>query len=232
MLMVSPSYLLAYQQPPTPTPDPTAQMTTPADGAIVFGAVIIRGTVNVAGLQTYRLDYLTQPDGTAWQPIGRPISQTVREGVLGQWETASLKDGLYLIRLRVILRNGTVLEDYVTDVRVQNTQPTALPTIPVLSTQTPLPPPGLPTATSPIVQPPTNTPRPTSGVVAPPLGVTAPPTVRALPSATPILLDAGRVSGDLTAESLQAAVCNGAIFAMIGFVMYGLYNGLRGRTRA
>lgn len=210
--------MVAHAQ--NPTPDPSARMTAPVDGSILFGTANIVGTAANVQFQYYRLDYLSQVEqGAQWQPISRQINQQVTAGILGQWDTSLVKDGPYSIRLRVTLRNGTVLESYIRDLKVQNQQPTALPTQPPTFTALPLPSAG-PSATSLVQQPPSSTPRLTPTL--PPMSTSAatpPPTILEPPS-----------SG-LNGASIQSAMCSGAVLALIGFGILGAYQGMRGRLR-
>jgi hypothetical protein len=223
-------------QQPAPTPDPSAQITSPVDNAPLFGTVSISGTAANPQFQSYRLDYLPVNDASAqWQPISRQITQQVREGILGQWDTTGVSDGAYQIRLRVILRNATVLEGYVRDVRVQNTTPTSLPTLPPPPSDTPPPTEG-PSQTPLVQQPPSATPRPpintaavtATGVIpvttriAPTLPNLAPTNLPTVLESQPNVISGGAVWG---------AVCTGGIYAAIGFSIFGVISFIRSRFR-
>src|SRR5690606_33816977 len=62
-----------------------------------------------------------------WYPIN-VSSVPVTQGVLGTWSTFSTQDGIYQLRLRVVLRDGTQLSTVVGNIRVQNRAPTPVPT--------------------------------------------------------------------------------------------------------
>jgi hypothetical protein len=224
-----------------PTADPSARITNPADGTLLFGVVSITGTASNVQLQTYRLDYLAAADTTAgWQPVGRPVTQQVRDSTLGQWDTTTVKDGVYDIRLRVILRNATVLEDYVRGVIVQNQAPTALPTQPPAPTLTATPIAG-PTATSLIQQPPVVSQPPSSFATAtiPPRTVPPAARVNSSPAApTPSVVDPGANATVLATSAgpgiggaIGNAFCAGAFLGAFGIGLYAAYGLLRGRLR-
>lgn len=223
---------VSHAQQSTPTPDPSARITAPLDGAPVFGTVTISGTAANPQFQNYRLDYLSVNEvGAQWQPISRLINQQIRDGVLGQWDTTQVKDGTYQIRLRVILRTATVLESYVKDIRVQNQTPTALPTLPLPPSATPVPTEGE-TATPLIQQPPSATPRPATAItLSTPTSRGIPPTLPnlALPTAAPTILDtqATVISG----AAVWNSVCSGAIIAFVGFGLLGIVTFIRARLR-
>jgi hypothetical protein len=141
----------------------SAKIVSPVAGSPLFGLVTITGTAANPDFQRYSLEFdLQDTDQEQWFPIAGSIAQQVADGLLGQWDTTAIPDGRYQIRLRVVLRNGTVLQDVVQNLRVINREPTALPTVvpsetPILATI----PPTVGPSPSPIIQqPPTSTPRP------------------------------------------------------------------------
>lgn len=192
----------------------SAKINTPQAGDSLFGLVTIQGTASNPNMQRYILEFDSQEDSVdRWLTIAGPITQQVKDGTLAQWNTTAIPDGRYQIRLRVVLRDGTVLSDVVQNLQVGNKQPTPLPT--VLPSATPLqptlPPTAGPSPTPLIQQPPTNTPRPALP--------TLPPTVPPLPSPVP---DAPQTV--LALEALQNAFCGGVYLALIGFALIGGYS--------
>ncbi len=127
--------------PPTPTPTPIASpvpiyiaIQSPLPGNLVAGSVPIIGSALHPGFLQYQLDFAPSPNTQGvWTPIA--IAQTpVVNGVLGIWNTSLIGDGLYQIRLTVVLQDGTLLSTVVGDVRVQNRIATPVPTAtPVLA---------------------------------------------------------------------------------------------------
>src|SRR5215813_1120556 len=187
--------------------NPSAQITSPKSGDSLFGVVSILGTASNPNMMRYSLDFDLQDDATEkWFTIAGPITQQVTNGVLGQWDTSKLQ-GRYQIRLRVTLRNGTVLDAIVQNLFVNNKQPTPLPT--VLPTATPIPPTALPTAgpspTSQIQQPPTPSARP------------AQPTAAIAPTDPPAIDTQSQPQGVINFDALQSAFCSGIYIAVFGF---------------
>ncbi len=205
-----------------PTPDPSAQITSPVAGGNLFGVVPIVGTANNATMQTYGLAYLQQAaTNPTWQPLAGPIAQKVKDNTLGQWDTTKLPDGIYQVRLRVTLRNGTVLEAYARDLRINNQPPTVLPTLPPPATVTLTPTLG-PTPTPLFVQPPTLTPQAANIAVPtePPLAPTSDSSIAAdVPATT------------LSFGALQSAACTGALLAVIAFAVGLGLTTVRARAR-
>src|SRR5258708_19581825 len=116
----------------------SAKITAPKAGDSLFGLVNILVTASNPNMQRYILEFDlqdTQPE--QWFPLAGPISQQVNSGVLGQWNTTTVPDGRYQIRLRVGLRDRTLLRDIVPNLPLTNKHPTPLPPLP---SHPPLPP--------------------------------------------------------------------------------------------
>src|SRR5262249_27204871 len=197
-----------------------SKITSPKDGDSLFGLVNIQGTASNPNMQRYTLQFdLQETQPVQWFPIAGPITQQVKDGVLGQWNTTSVPDGRYQIRLRVVLRDGTVLEDKVQNLHFTNKQPTALPTVlPTATIPTTTNPTAGPSPTPLIVQPPSNTPRPALPTVAVTL---APPTPD--PASGP---DAVTVF-----SAMQSAFCTGVYIALGAFFVLGVYVVIHSKLR-
>ncbi len=198
----------------------SAKITSPKSGDTLFGNVPIMGTASNPNMVRYILQWESQDnDVENWFPVGGgQITQQVKNGVLDQWDTTKIPDGRYQIRLRVVLRDGTVLSDLVQNLRVANKQPTPLPTVP--PTIAPTAPPTAGASPTPLIQqPPTSTPRPVLPTVPPTI---APPADN--PPDTPQVM--------VAFEVLQNAFCSGVYLALAGFAVYLLYRLITGRARA
>jgi len=212
------------QTKPTPsaTPNTTDFISSPADGSQLFGVVRIIGSANNATMQQYRLDFLSQADPRAqWQPIASGVAQQVTNGTLGQWDTTKVADGVYQLRLRVTLRNGTVYDAVAKNLTVSNQQPTPLPTIPPPPTATALPTAG-PSPTPIIEQPATATPNVVGPVIVQPTDV--PPA-----DLKPAPPDSGAVT--LSFAAMEGAACSGGLIAVVAFAIGGSYVVIRSRLR-
>ena len=80
---------------------PTAAINSPADGTILFGSVTLRGTAESSAFQDYILEYGVGGSPTAWIAIGSAHTTPVTDNVLGTWDTSSLANGTYTVRLTV-----------------------------------------------------------------------------------------------------------------------------------
>jgi PKD repeat protein len=120
------------QLPPTFVPISTPQpvritILSPVPGSVVAGNVLIYGTAIHPQFLQYQLEYGPDPNNAnLWYPIN--VSQVpVTGGVIGTWSTLGTQDGVYQLRLRVILRDGSQLSTVVGNIRVQNRVPTPVP---------------------------------------------------------------------------------------------------------
>lgn len=86
-------------------PLPTAVIDLPTEGTILAGAVSITGTASSAGFLDYTLEYGSGPSPSSWTQIGSAHTSPVTSGLLGVWDTVSLANGAYTIRLTA--RNAT-----------------------------------------------------------------------------------------------------------------------------
>ena len=144
---------------PTPTPVHTAPIgiTSPGFGAVLQGTVVIHGRPRGPYATRATLEFGYTPQGPwfllmQWEPPPEP-------GPLWVWDTTTVADGTYWLRLQVALEDGSILTHTV-PVQVRNYSPPE-PT-PTALGQRPARPAGTPTPALP-----TSTPWPTPQVSAP-----------------------------------------------------------------
>ncbi len=102
--------------------DETIQITWPPPVYAVSGAVQVTGTVNPPDLQSYFLEVADYgADNPLWIPVSLPSTQPIENGVVAQWVTTLVPDGLYQLRLHVVLRSGDNRYAVVGPIRVANT---------------------------------------------------------------------------------------------------------------
>ena len=110
---------------------PPITLTSPKTGDILRGQVTITGTTEVLDFVSAQLDfaYASNPTGN-WFAL-QTLSQPAQDSALFSWDTTSITDGDYVLRLQVFLTDGTSQEVMV-PVRIQNDTPiptaTAMPT--------------------------------------------------------------------------------------------------------
>ncbi len=103
---------------------------SPIPGNVVSGNVQVVGSATHPDFLLYRLEYASDPNpGNIWLPLTGDVQSPVIDGLLGIWNTTTVQDGSYQLRLRVFLRNGAEYGNViVNNIRVQNTAPTPVPT--------------------------------------------------------------------------------------------------------
>ncbi|NOZ72368.1 MAG: hypothetical protein GXP38_10740 [Chloroflexi bacterium] len=150
--------LLAILLVPAPTIAQGPPISYPPETELVRGVVDIRGTATHPDFWKYEL--AAAPYGTQnWFNI--TVSEIpVQDGVLGSWNTQTVPDGTYTLRLRVVHRDGNYDEFKVQRILVANSLPTETPTPEISPTPTVTPTPIPPTATPVFITPEIPTPTP------------------------------------------------------------------------
>jgi hypothetical protein len=144
--------------------EPAVEIAAPRDGDVLTGVVEIRGTVSTPFFFSASLGF-TYPEVTVdqWFPIAE-IVQSTSNSVLAVWDTTTISDGEYSIRLRLKGADGTV-RDQVIRVQVRNytSPPTPTPSPEptaeaVLHVETPVVVAATPTLPRPPIETPTSFP--------------------------------------------------------------------------
>jgi hypothetical protein len=108
---------------------PSIAITSPKEGDILRGQVTITGTTDLPNFLSSRLDFgyasASQSAGN-WFTL-QTFSQPVRDSAFLNWDTTSITDGEYILRLQVFLSDGTSQEVTV-PVKIQNDSPIPTPT--------------------------------------------------------------------------------------------------------
>lgn len=179
---------------------PPVAITYPEAGDILRAEVTITGSTDVPDFTFAQLDFAYASDPTdTWFNI-RTFSQPVPDSTLAVWDTVSITDGDYFLRLRVTLEDGT-FQDALVPVTLMNH--TVLPT-----------PTSVPTSL------------PDSAVQLPtPFLLAASPTPTDLPRPTPTMLPPNPAS--LGQGQIYASLGRGALVIIGLFVLAGLIIRLR-----
>jgi hypothetical protein len=174
---------------------PPLAITSPAPDELLRGQVTITGKLELPRFLSAGLDfaYASNPTGT-WFNI-QTFSQPVTDSTLAVWDTTSITDGDYILRLRVNLEDGTSQEATV-PVKIGND---VLPT--------------------PIPEP-TATPELSMVLIPTPFLLAASPTPTDLPRPTPTALPPNPVS--LAQNQIYASLGRGALIILGLFALAGL----------
>ena len=101
---------------------------SPQQGAVLQGMVTIRGSSDETGFLSSEVDFAYAGDTTdTWFLVGTG-NQPVNSDTLVTWDTTTITDGNYNLRLRVYLVDGTHLDAIVPNLRVRNYTPVETPT--------------------------------------------------------------------------------------------------------
>lgn len=170
-------------------------ITSPAPGDVLRGQVNIIGSTDAPNFVSAQLDfsYASDQAGT-WFPL-QTLSQPVFDSPLFTWDTTTISDGDYILRLRVFIADGTVQEVQVPIVLQNDAAPT-----PTLA--------------------PTSTPESVTVLIPTPFLLAASPTPTDVPRPTPTLLPANPASLDQT--EIYASLGRGALVILGVFALAGL----------
>jgi RHS repeat-associated protein len=103
---------------------PIATITSPTGNQYLKGSVNVVGTATDSNFSNYKLEYASQLTPSNWNTIISSTNQ-VSGATLGTWNTGSMGDGVYNLRLTVTDLAGLVSTSAVNGVIVDNTLPTA-----------------------------------------------------------------------------------------------------------
>lgn len=177
----------------------SVEITTPLQGISLQGIVTIQGSTLIDDFQSWEITFGYTNDTTGtWFLIAEGEEQ-VTNGELTQWDTTTITDGDYNLRLTVYLQGGRREHYVVNNLRVRNYSP--------VETLTPIP-----TLTS---TPYTETPLPSQTSTS-----TTQPSETPLPD-TPTPLPTNPVT--ITQTTINNSLLRGASGALAAFVLVGLY---------
>jgi hypothetical protein len=174
---------------------PPVTITSPAPDELLRGQVTITGKVDVPGFVSAQLEfaYASNPTNT-WFTI-QSFSPPLTDSTLAIWDTMSITDGDYVLRLRVNFEDGTSQEASV-PVRIGND---------VLPTSTPEP---------------TASPAPDTLLVPTPFLLAVSPTPTDAPRPTPTALPTNPVS--IRQTQIYTSLGRGALVILGLFALAGL----------
>ena len=174
---------------------PPVAITSPAPDELLRGPVTITGSLNVPSFLSAQLEFAYASDPTnTWFTI-QAFSQPLTDSTLAVWDTVSITDGEYVLRLRVNFEDGTSQEVTV-PVKIGND---------LLPTPTPEP---------------TSTPEPETALIPTAFLLAASPTPTDLPRPTPTVLPTNPVS--LGQNQIYTSLGRGALVILGLFALAGL----------
>jgi len=99
------------------------RIQSPLDGEYLQGSVQIIGTVTGNGLQTAEISFRYQDSQTqSWFVISQTTSPVV-DDIIATWDTSTIADGVYQIRVLAVFENGREQEEIINNLNVRNYTP-------------------------------------------------------------------------------------------------------------
>lgn len=180
--------------------EPILEISSPLPGEVAQGLLQIVGTIEVADLDSFILEFsFQQNNDQAWFAINKG-NIVIVDGILGEWDTSTIPDGNYKLRLTVNRNTDGPLILVVEGIRVRNYSQ--------IETNTPIPTNEIPTTI------------PTSVST-----ITISPTAELKPSPTPFNPNPASV----TFGDIQKRILQGAIGGLVIFTIFLLYRSSRNR---
>jgi len=177
---------------------------SPVTGQAVQGSTAIRGSTGMDRFQSYEVNFSYEGDPTRTWFLIQEGTAPIQDGVLAEWDTTTITDGEYTLRLLVTLNDGTQVEANAKGIRVRNYSP--------IETDTPTPFPPLVTLVPGI-----------SGAFATP-SYTPAWTLTPLPmTPTPLPTNPAVITSSQIAQTLGT----GAVISIGMLALLGAYLGLR-----
>jgi hypothetical protein len=103
-------------------------VSLPRQGEVLQGMITITGSTDITGFVSTEVAFTYSGDITGtWFQIAT-TSQPVYLDTLAIWDTTTITDGDYILRVRVFLKDGSFLDGIVTKLRVRNYTPVETPT--------------------------------------------------------------------------------------------------------
>ncbi len=195
LLLVQPPVALAR---PAGQDIPAFGIRSPVAGQAVQGVVPILGSTAVDGFLSMEVAFAyAGHTSNTWFLIAES-QEPVLDGTLTEWDTTTISDGNYMLRLSVFLADGTRQDVTLDGVRVRNYSP--------VETDTPTP---IPTSTPPATRAPAPTATPT---------LTLTPTHTPVPlTATPLPTNPAQVPpGAALVNLLKGVLATMGVFAGLG----------------
>ena len=107
-----------------------AIISFPGNNEVIRGIISITGSATHPAFDRFQIAYAREPviRNDAWITIGIERRDQIVNGELAIWDTRTIPDGSYSLRLRAIRIDGNYAEIEIKQVVVANTQPTETPT--------------------------------------------------------------------------------------------------------
>ncbi len=96
------------------------QVVSPKPGDVLMGKVTVTGSTDVLDFKSAEVAFRYEGDaGNTWYLI-QQSSEPVKDGALAVWDTSTIADGSYRLRVSVVLGDNRNVEVVIPDLRVRN----------------------------------------------------------------------------------------------------------------
>lgn len=129
------------------------RVDAPLAGDVLQGTVAIIGSTDISGFKSAEVLFAYDADRTGTWFLLHQSSEAVTNGTLANWDTTTITDGNYRLKVVVTLENGSTRETLVEGLRVRNYLPVETQAPVVEATQEPEPVPTLAAAALPVPTP-------------------------------------------------------------------------------
>ena len=99
------------------------RIQSPAEGDYLQGNVAITGTVTGSGFQSAVISFRNQDTSSQRWFIIAQTSAPVVDDLIATWDTSTIADGVYQIRVLAVFDNGREQEEIITNLNVRNYTP-------------------------------------------------------------------------------------------------------------
>jgi hypothetical protein len=163
-------YAEAFAATPTPLDNPEVRISSPKGGQALQGVVPIQGNCAINHFASAHLEFAYSDNPTNTWFLIQNLQAGVSNDVLAQWDTSTITDGLYQVRLSVQTTDGKVYQATIQGLRVRNYSP--------VETETPAPTSqgvtlGVTSTPNPTSSPPSPTPLPANPIEISPQNIQA-----------------------------------------------------------
>jgi hypothetical protein len=100
-----------------------ARIDAPVAGQVVQGSLVIRGSTGTEEFQSYEVGFSYEDDPTDTWFLIQESTSPVQDDVLAEWDTTTITDGEYTLRLVVTSTDGAQVKLSVNNLRVRNYTP-------------------------------------------------------------------------------------------------------------
>jgi hypothetical protein len=174
------------------------QVVSPKPGDVLKGKVNVTGSTDVLDFQSVEISFRYEGDsGDTWYLI-QQSSDPVKDGTLAVWDTSTIADGSYRLRVNVILSDNHTTEVVIPNLRVRNYSTVE-----------------------------TATPGPSANLAEQPTEIKPTSTMAVLSTPTSLPDNPAQV----TSLKLASSLVQGAAFAVVCFILLGIYLALRAIRR-